>query len=162
MLKLFATQYFDVLDVLASLLVFFSLLASENIKNIKLRIASNVCNFKASNWAQFSSDLQNSNDFEMLRISSINSTKKKNFFACAHAAYARCIYIYVLATHLKDQIKSFLYSFCVGFNRVRTGWDRTEPKFQWFGSLSFGSVWFQTERRNQINWFGSEPNHFET
>jgi hypothetical protein len=143
-LKLYAFEAIRNLMLLLAYLFFFSLLASENIKNIKLRIASNAYNFKASNWAQFSSDLQNSNGFEMLRISSINSTKFF-FLACAHAAYARCIYIYLLAT---DQIKSFLYSLCVGFNRFRIDWDRTEPKFQWFGFLSFDPVRFQTERRN--------------
>jgi hypothetical protein len=88
-------SYFDVLDVLISLLIFFSLQASENIKNM-LRIASTFTyNFKASNWAQFSSDLQNSNCFEELRSSSINFANKIFFCSCAHAAYKTCIYIYI-------------------------------------------------------------------
>jgi hypothetical protein len=76
----------------------------------------NIClNFKASNWAQFSSDLQNSNSFEKLRISSINSTKKNFFFARAHAAYARCIYIYLLAMHLNV----FVCTLFAGFKSVK-------------------------------------------
>jgi hypothetical protein len=90
MLKLFATR--QILMFLMFLLTYLFFLACKLIRTSrtsKYWVANNfnIClNFKASNWAQFSSDLQNSNEFEMLRISSINFTKKKIFFACAHAA----------------------------------------------------------------------------
>jgi hypothetical protein len=63
MLKLFATQQILMFLMYSLAYFFFSLLVSENIKNIKLRIALNAYNFKASNWARFSSDLQNSSSF---------------------------------------------------------------------------------------------------
>jgi hypothetical protein len=88
----------------------------------------NIClNFKASNWAQFSSDLQNSNSFEKLRSSSIISAKKKFFLSRAHATYKRCIYIYLLAMHLQDNLKSFCIFCLLGRNRKNPEPNRTEP-----------------------------------
>jgi hypothetical protein len=90
MLKLFATR--QILMFLMFLLAYLFFLACklvETSRTSKYWVANSFniyLNFKASNWAQFSSDLQNSNGFEMLRISSINFTKKNYFFACAHAA----------------------------------------------------------------------------
>ncbi len=90
MLKLFATR--QILMFLIFLLAYLFFLACklvETSRTSKYWVANSFniyLNFKASNWAQFSSDLQNSNGFEMLRISSINFTKKNYFFACAHAA----------------------------------------------------------------------------
>jgi hypothetical protein len=53
--------------------------SEEHKEHQKIKTSKNL-NFKACNWAQFSFDLQNSNEFWMLRISSINFTKKKFFF----------------------------------------------------------------------------------
>jgi hypothetical protein len=115
----------------------------------------NIClNFKASNWAQFSSDLQNSNCFEKLQFSSINFTKKNFFFACAHAAYARCIYIYLLATQLKDEIKSISsYSFLsdsIGFNPKET-----EPIRNFNGLISWQTVRFDLKPESGFEPIGS-------
>jgi hypothetical protein len=91
----------------------------------------------------------------MPRISSINSTKKNFFFACAHAAYARCIYIYLLATHLKDQIKSFLYSMSSVPNRSGTEPNRTEPApVRFLAGLE--PVWQKPNRDR------TEPNRIES
>jgi hypothetical protein len=95
----------------------------------------------------------------MLRIRSINSTKKKFFFTCAHAAYARCIYIYLLTTHLKDQIKSLLYSFwsvSIGSEPIEI-----EPNRNFNDSISrvsvrFGSVSNRKTEPNQSVRFGTE------
>ncbi len=84
--------------------------SEEHQEHQKIRTSKDL-NFKACNWAQFSSDLQNSNRFWMLRISSINSTKKKNFFACAHAVYwayvRRCYYIYYVREKSSWAIQCF-------------------------------------------------------
>jgi hypothetical protein len=64
--------------------------SEEHQEHQKIKTSKDL-NFKACNWAQFLSDLQNSNEFWMLRISSINFTKKKIFFACAHAVYDACM-----------------------------------------------------------------------
>jgi hypothetical protein len=77
--KLFATHYFDVLFSSQAKKI-SKLVRTSRISKCWIAKSFNIClNFKACNWAQFSSDLQNSNEFEMLRISSINPTKKKFF-----------------------------------------------------------------------------------
>jgi hypothetical protein len=126
----------DVLDFLINLLIFFSLRASENIKNIKLRIASIVYNFKASNWAQFLSDLQNSNCFEKLRFSSINFTKK--FLFCVRACCVRKMHIYIFINYASQRWNLELFCiFCCWFslrvnsNRIKLIRQKIEPKPNW-------------------------------
>jgi hypothetical protein len=119
----------------------------------------NIClNFKASNWAQFSSDLQNSNSFEKLRSSSIIFAKKNFFSSRAHATYKRCIYIYLLTTHLQDNLKSF----CADSYWVRSELKSIRIEIEWFEFLTFGSGRFQTETWNRLIWIGFDSTHFET
>jgi hypothetical protein len=123
MLKLFATrQILMFLMFLLAYLFFLACKLARTSRTSKYWVANNfnIClNFKACNWAQFSSDLQNSNEFEMLRISSINFTKKKFCLAFAHAAYARCIYIYLLATHLNVFVYTLFLSIRTDFKSTR-------------------------------------------
>jgi hypothetical protein len=81
----------------------FKYVNEEHQEHQKIRTSKDL-NFKACNWAQFSSDLQNSNEFWMLRIRSMNFTKKKFFLRARMQCtmYACNILLYILNVREKN------------------------------------------------------------
>ncbi len=117
----------------------------------------NIClNFKACNWAQFSSDSQNSSSFWKLRSSFIISAKKTFFIARACCLQSMHIYIYI--NYASQRL--CMYSFAVDSYWFQTDENQTKPKYQWFGFWAFDSVWFRTKNRHQTERFGWNPESF--
>jgi hypothetical protein len=88
----------------------------------------NIClNFKACNWAQFSSDLQNSNSFEKLRFSSIIFAKKF-FFHRARMLRTRHAYISIYINFTSRRWDQKLFAlFLMISNRWKPESNEIEP-----------------------------------